>query len=276
MTKTRKRRPNHPLPDVLGEVDRWADRLEAGLQSLRRPGPILPADVSRRLQETMLARENVLEDVRYFKIVPNDYVVELNEDNYQRRYKPVEKLIYQQWRDKLLEVLNTTNSRQGRREYRFGGRVNIRIQPVTDLGEDEVRIHSQINPDVDASMPGAVTACLELIPGGRRWPLQEEITIIGRDEPCDVCLDIPLVQQMRLVSGQHAHIRQKDDRFYLYDGSPEGKVSVNGTFVNGRRVSPAGQELHEGDVVILAALDPSQPRLDTPGVVAFMFRTNCA
>lgn len=271
MSKTPKRR----LPDVLSELDRWADRLEAGLERLHRPGPLLPADVSRRLQAAMLAPENILEDARYFKIVPNDYVVELNELNYARHYKPVEKTIYAQWRDKLLEALNTANSRQGRREFRFGGRVQIRIQPAADLGEDEVRLHCQINPEAGASPSGVVTACLELLPQGRRWPLQEELVVLGRDEVSDIYLDLPAVQQKRLISGQHAHIRPREGRFRLYDGSPEGKASVNGTFVNGRRVPPGGHDLHEGDVIILASLDPGQPRIDTPGVVALVFRESC-
>lgn len=271
MSKTPKRR----LPDVLGELDKLTKRLESGLEKLRRPGPILPADVGRRLQAAMLAPENILEDARYFKVVPNDYVVELNELNYARHYKPVEKTIYAQWRDKLLEALNTANSRQGRRDYRFGGRVQLRIQPTADLGEDEVRIYCQVNPDAGAAPPSRVTACLELLPQGRRWPLSGELTVLGRDEASDLYLDLPAVQQKRLVSGQHAHIRQREDRFRLYDGSPEGKASVNGTFVNGRPVPPGGHDLQDGDVIILASLDPHLPRIDTPGVAAFIFREEC-
>jgi hypothetical protein len=271
MSKTPKRR----LPDVLGELDKWTGRLEAGLEKLGRPGPVLPADVSRRLQAAMLAPENIIEDARYAKVVPNDFVVELNELNYARHYKPVEKTIYAQWRDKLLDGLNTANSRQGRRDYRFGGRVQFRIQPSADLGEDEVRIHCQVNPEAGAAPPRTVPACLELVPQGRRWPLPGELTVLGRDETSDLYLDLPAVQQKRLISGQHAYIRHQEGRFRLYDGSPEGKASVNGTFVNGRRVPPGGHELQEGDVIILASLDSHQPRIDTPGVAAFVFREDC-
>ncbi|GIK40851.1 MAG: hypothetical protein BroJett011_46840 [Chloroflexota bacterium] len=218
----------------------------------------------------MLARQNVLEDARYSKVVPNDYLVELNTANYQRCYQPVEKLVCQQWQERLLEALNTTNSRQGRKEYRFGGRVRIRIQPVANLNENEVRIHCHINPEIGAA--AAVPAYLELLSGKQQWPLREEITVIGRDGMCDIFLDLPLVQKNRLVSGQHAYIRQEKSCFCLYDGTPEGKASVNGTFVNGQRVSPAGHLLQAGDVIILASLDPHQPRVDTPGVVAFRFR----
>jgi hypothetical protein len=275
MTKTRKRRPDNLLPDVLGELDKLAGRIDASLQNLRRPTPILPADVGKRLQAALLARENVLEDARYLKIVPNDYLVELNEDNYHQRYQPVEKLLCDQWREKLLEVLNTTNSRQGRKEYRFGGPVRLRIQPAADLGEDEVRIRCQVNAGTRGGAAGSVPACLELLSQERQWPLQEEVTIIGRDAACDIFLDLPPVQQARLISGQHAYIRHQSQRFFIYDGSPQGKGSINGTFVNGGRITAEGRELQAGDVIILAALDPAQPRLDTPGVVAFRFRTDC-
>jgi hypothetical protein len=266
MTKTRKRRPNNLLTNVLGELGKLAER---------RPVPILPADVVKHLLKAMLAHENVLEDARYLKVVPNDYRVELNEVNYNRHYQPVEKLVCEQWQERLLEALNIANSRQGRKEYRFGGRVHIRLQPTTTLDVDEVRIHCQINAEVDVSAGGAISACLELLPDGRQWSLRKEMTVIGRDESCEVYLDLPLIQQTRLVSGQHAYIRQEGDGFYLYDGSPEGKASVNGTFANGQRLSPLGHLLQEGDVIILAALDPQQPRIDTPGVAAFRFRAGC-
>ena len=266
MTKTRKRRPNNLLTNVLGELGKLAER---------QPVPILPADVGKHLLKAMWAQKNILEDARYLKVVPNDYLVELNEVNYHHHYQPVETLVCEQWQERLLEALYTANSRQGRKEYRFGGRVCIRLQPTTALDVDEVRIHCQINSEVGVSAREAIAACLELLPDEQHWPLREEITVIGRDGTCEVYLDLPLIQQTRLISGQHAYIRQEGNGFYLYDGSPEGKASVNGTFVNDQRLSPAGRLLQEGDIIILAALDPHQPRVDTPGVAAFRFRAAC-
>lgn len=282
MKKTHKRAPARRLSSALRGLARWPGHIDARLQSrIRRPllprraTPILPADVGKYLQEAMLAQENMLEDAQYLKVVPNDYVVELNEVNYQQRYQPVEKMVCEQWREKLLAGLNTQNSRLGRKEYRFGGPVRVSIRPLPDLGEDEVRIQCQINPEAGLSTPGIVLACLELLPDGRQWSLRAGITLIGRNEPCDVCLDMPLVQQKRLVSGQHAYIRSEGHHCHLYDGSPDGKASVNGTFVNGQCVSAAGWDLRDGDIIILAALDSSQPRPDTPGVVAFRFHADC-
>jgi hypothetical protein len=266
MIKTRKRRPNNLWANVLGELGKLAER---------RPAPILPADVGKQLLKVMFARENVLEDARYLKVAANDFLIELNEANYNHHYRPVEKLVCEQWQKRLLEALNTTNSRQGRKEYHFGGRVRVRLRPRANLGEAEVRIHCRINPEVGASAAGAGSACLELLSGGWQWPLREDIIVIGRDDTCDIFLDTPLVQQTRLISRQHAYIHHENSRFLLYDGSPDGMASVNGTFVNGQYVSPAGQVLQDGDVIILAALDSNQPCLNTPGVAAFRFRANC-
>ncbi|HXV41643.1 MAG TPA: FhaA domain-containing protein [Anaerolineae bacterium] len=282
MKKTHKRLPARRFPSALRDLARLPGRIDAHLQSrLRRPllphqvAPILPADVSRYLQAAMLAPQNTLEDAQYLKVVPNDYLVELNPANYQRHYQPVEKIICEQWQQKLLDTLNIQNGRQGRKEYRFGGPVRVNIRAAPELNESEVRVQCQVNPEIGLPAQPVALACLELLSAGRQWPLQEGITTIGRYEPSDICLDLPVIQQKRLVSGQHAYIRAEGKRFRLYDGSPEGKASVNGTFVNGQRVSPAGWDLHDGDMIILAALNPSQPRPDTPGVAAFLFHANC-
>jgi hypothetical protein len=276
MTKTRKRNPfRWLLPDALRDLGRLPGRLDANLLSWRRNAPVLPADVGKYLQEAMFAPGNILEDARYSKVVPNDYVVEVNEQNYQRHYRPIESVVVRQWQDRLVDVLSTQNSRQGRKEYRLEGAVRIQLRPVTDLPETEVRVYCRINPEIGAP-PDTVQACLELLHEGKQWVLRPDVTVIGRYQPCDICLDLPVIQQKRLVSGQHAHIRHHNGRFRLFDGTPEGKPSTNGTFVNGRPVHPAGQELHDGDVIVLAALDPVYPDPSTPGVAALHFRANCS
>ena len=242
----------------------------------RRGKPIQPADVKRQLEKAMLVDENVLEDVNYGLVVPNDYVVELNQDHYERHFRPIERQVTDQWRDRLLDVLNTTNSRYGRKKYHFGGRVRVAIHPVMDLAPSEVRVRCQIDADVAAPQPAALIACLEQLPAGRRWMVHEGVTTIGRDPQCDIYLDDPVIQQRRLISGQHAHIRCDSGRCRLLDGVPSGKPSVNGTYVNSRRVDLAGVELNDGDIIILAALDPAWPRPDTPGAAGFIFRVDCS
>ena len=114
-------------------------------------------------------------------------------------------------------------------------------------------------------------AVLEWLDGQRRWPLYPGHNVIGRDQACDVFLDLPAIQEKPLVSGRHATIHAEGGQCLLYDGSPAGKPSANGTYLNSRRVSTQGAVLQDGDVIILAALDPQAPRADTPGVAAFRF-----
>lgn len=240
---------------------------------------VRPADVSDGLNAVMLARENILEDAYYRKIVPNRYIVEVSEVNYNRNYRSIAGQLTGQWRSRLLEELTTANSRLGRREYSFGGPVQLNLQPAADLKENQVRIRWLVGA---AESEGGISgACLELIQTGRagearRWTVSAGTTSIGRYDICDIYLDQPEVQERRLISGQHATLRgEPDGRFRLYDGSPTGKPSRNGTFVNGQRIPPEGQLLQDGDLVLLASPDPLQPRPGTPGTATFMFYTNC-
>lgn len=253
--------------DSLWQVKLLQPRLPWGKQYIR------PADVSDGLCAAMLTREHLLEDANYNKIVPNRFIVELNQDNYARFYKPLEKRLLQQWREKLLVHLVTTNSRQGRAEYRFGGRVQIEIHPATDLRTSQARILSQVLPDPSQPIgpDKRPIAFLELYPSGQRWSIQNDTTSIGRDKRCDVHLGMAAVQEKRLVSGEHAYIEAKGEQYILHDGSQAGKPSLNGTYVNYKAVTPAGQTLKEGDLIILAALTPGNPDIKTEGVVAFRF-----
>lgn len=232
-----------------------------------------PAEVSEALTGVMLARENILEDVNYNKIVPNRYLVELGQDNYARNFQPIQQRVLKQWRDKLLEHLMTTNSRLGRREFRFGGPVTIEIRPVPDLSDPQARILSCIQPESTAVQPPPVVrpACLELLNCGERWFLAPGITTMGRDTTCEIHLTQDDVQAKRLVSGQHAYIVNDENGWRLLDGSPSGKPSTNGTYVNGMSIPAEGALLQDGDLITLAALDPDHPLPDTPGVAAFRF-----
>lgn len=268
---------------VLQDLGDLPGRVDAGLQeqirqplALRRADPIRPADVNRQLQEVMMARENLLEDANYGKIVPNDFIVELSQENYERQYRPIEADVCRQWQEKLLDALNTANSRQGRKEYRFSGPVRVRIQPVTNLPEDEVKIYCRVRTTADRLGPSTRQACLELMPDGRQWPLRSGTITLGRDPICDIFVNRPDVQEKRLVSSQHAFIVCERDTCRIFDGSPDGRPSVNGTFVNGRPAAAgSGTVLRDGDVVVLAALDPNNPRPDRQGVAGFVFRQNC-
>ena len=106
------------------EGDAWHERL-VGSRLPWKTASIRPADIAEELCRLLQERENLLEDVNYQKITPNNFVVEIKHDNYTRNYRPLETRILQQWKDRLLDHLNTVNSRQGRTEYRFAGPVKV-------------------------------------------------------------------------------------------------------------------------------------------------------
>lgn len=233
------------------------------------PADIRPSQVTEDLKKAMMAPENYIEDVDYEKIVPNVYVVELNKNLYERKYQRIENRLCKQWQKKLTEHLFTKNNR-GRTEYYCVGPIEVRIKPVTDLAESQVYIQCNIVEGENSSQ--SPSACLELRPSGKQWHLDEGLMTIGRDGDCDIYLDSPLVQEALLVSSKHAYIQSQAQTFRLFDGSPKGRLSSNGTFVNGQQIYQKGHQLQDGDIIILAALDQNNPRPDTPGVVELVFR----
>ncbi|MBE0695572.1 MAG: FHA domain-containing protein [Anaerolineaceae bacterium] len=242
--------------------------------------PIRAADIGDNLRDVMLDRNYMVEDVNYHKVVPNRFVIEVSQNNFTQQYQPIQEQIIQQWTNQLLEDLLTANSRRGRKEFRFGGRLQLEIHPTNDLKNYEARILCKIDEGVvhgnrSKEKPGrkdpVTTAYLELVPTGQRWALYPGINTIGRSEVCQVFIDQPYVHEKRLISGQHAYIVMEREWCTLYDGSPDGRPSANGTFVNLRRVQPGGCRLNHGDSILLASIDPIHPRSDTPGVTSFNF-----
>ncbi len=231
--------------------------------------PVRPAEVSEALSRAMLSRQAMLEDAEYNKIVPNRFIVEIDPENHARRYALIEPRLMAQWREKLLEALTTANSRQGRREFRFGGRVSLELRTADDLDPGRARVLARIEPDAvdETSLPYS----LESLPPAFRWPLRKGIVTIGRDPVCEVHLADVVVQEKRLVSGQHAYLQCDEGQVWLFDGAPTGGASTNGTFVNGLRVPAQGSRLRDGDVIILATLDPEHPNPDVPGTATLRF-----
>lgn len=231
--------------------------------------PVRPAEVAEALARALLSRKAMLEDAEYNKIVPNVFIVEIDPENHARRYALIEPRLMAQWREKLLETLTTANSRQGRREFRFGGRVSLELRRADDLEPGRARILARIEPD--AVEKTSLPCRLETVPPGERWPLRKGTVTIGREPACEVHLADPLVQEKRLVSGQHAYLQCDEGQVWLFDGTPAGGSSTNGTFVNGHRVPAHGRQLRDDDLIVLAALDPDAPSPDVPGAAALRF-----
>lgn len=259
------------------EPGKWrARRIERRLANVLpwRMGPLRPVEIIGRLEYTLLDRTAMVEDANYYKYTPNHFIVEINDDNFRQNYQPILGRVAQQWQEQLAQHLATANSRQGRLTYRLGGPLRVEIQPSEQLKPHEARILYRLAADLGG--PRRLPACLERIEDRHCWPLHEGVLSLGRDSSNDIALDTPAVQSARLVSSYHAHLVCEPGSIRLFDGDPGGAPSVNGTYVNHRRVPSAGHVLQDGDIIILAALQPGRPRPDTPGVAVLRFVNNCS
>ena len=71
---------------------------------------------------------------------------------------------------------------------------------------------------------------------GEHFLLEQESTTVGRSPDCDIFLDDVT------VSRRHALVKRSNDQFLIED-----QGSLNGTFLNRRRIEPGG--LEDGDEV---------------------------
>lgn len=82
--------------------------------------------------------------------------------------------------------------------------------------------------------------------GHREILLQEDMYSMGRSKHCNILL------QSQFVSRHHATLikRELEDNYYyrIIDGDSEGKTSVNGLLINGKKVR--FHDLKNGDKVI--------------------------
>jgi hypothetical protein len=112
----------------------------------------------------------VIEDAQFNKLVPNQFVVELPPDEYQRSCAPIE----QQLGHPMAGAASQPASRpptagRGGASIRFGGQVAVSVRPAADLAAGQARIRSRLAPDVAPAErpPGPLPA----LPGSiARWP----------------------------------------------------------------------------------------------------------
>jgi pSer/pThr/pTyr-binding forkhead associated (FHA) protein len=71
------------------------------------------------------------------------------------------------------------------------------------------------------------------------FPLDRVVSVVGRDETCDIVVDEPL------VSRAHARIERRGERFFVLDIGSTNLTRVNGDVVSER-------ELRHGDEVQFA------------------------
>jgi len=226
----------------VGVLQRFERRLEGmveGAFARAFKSELQPVEVASAIQREMDDRAAIVAQGR--TLVPNDFVVEVAESDFERLDVYAESLGVE-----LATLARDYAKEQG---YSFVGPVRMRFEGVPDLTTGTFRIRSGVirghtaeegevrQPVSDLPRaPGAQfygrprLVVAGSSPGtgvetGSTYELQTPVTLLGRGTDCDLRLVDPG------VSRHHAELRVEDDQVVLVDLG-----STNGTLVNGQPV----------------------------------------
>ena len=224
----------------MGVLQRFERRLEGmveGAFARAFKSELQPVEVASAIQREMDDRAAIVAQGR--TLVPNDFVVEVAESDFERLDVYAESLGVE-----LATLARDYAKEQG---YSFVGPVRMRFEGIPDLTTGTFRIRSGVirGHTVEA---GEVRQPVSDLPrgGGGQFPgrprlvvagsqpgtgletgstyeLQTPVTLLGRGTDCDLRMVDPG------VSRHHAELRVEDGQVVLVDLG-----STNGTFVNGQ------------------------------------------
>ena len=227
----------------MGVLQRFEQRLEGmveGAFARAFKSDLQPVEIASAVQREMDDRAAIVAQGR--TLVPNDFVVELSEADYDR---------LQVYADSLgVELANLAREYAKEQGYSFVGPVRMRFEGINELSMGMFRIRSGVirgttveggeirQPSSDlpkpqpqsraAGRPRLLVSGPEPGPDGARqrtYELTTPVTMLGRGTDCDLRLVDPG------VSRHHAELRVEDGEVVLVDLG-----STNGTFVNGQPV----------------------------------------
>jgi len=225
----------------VGVLQRFEDRLGGmveGAFARAFKSELQPVEVASAIQREMDDRAAIVAQGR--TLVPNDFVVEVAEDDFAR---------LDVYADNLgIELATLAREYAKEQGYSFVGPVRMRFEGVRDLTTGTFRILSGVirgttvedgeirRPASDVPQPsGAFHGNPRLLVSGpeagpdagtqRTYEISTPLIILGRGTDCDLRLVDPG------VSRHHAEIRVEDGEVVLVDLG-----STNGTFVNGQPV----------------------------------------
>ena len=225
----------------MGVLQRFEHRLEGmveGAFARAFKSELQPVEVASAIQREMDDRAAIVAQGR--TLVPNDFVVEVAEDDYAR---------LDMYADSLgIELATLAREYAKEQGYSFVGPVRMRFEGVRDLTTGTFRILSGVirgttvedgeirRPATDLPQPaGGFRGNPRLLVSGpdggpdgghqRTYEITTPLGILGRGTDSDLLLVDPG------VSRHHAEIRVEDGEVVLVDLG-----STNGTFVNGQPV----------------------------------------
>ena len=225
----------------MGVLQRFEHRLEGmveGAFARAFKSELQPVEVASAIQREMDDRAAIVAQGR--TLVPNDFVVEVAEDDYAR---------LDMYADSLgIELATLAREYAKEQGYSFVGPVRMRFEGVRDLTTGTFRILSGVirgttvedgeirRPASDLPQPAGgfrgnprlLVSGPEAGPDGgtqRTYDISTPLVILGRGTDCDLRLVDPG------VSRHHAEIRVEDGEVVLVDLD-----STNGTFVEGEPI----------------------------------------
>jgi hypothetical protein len=206
---------------ALKGFERRLERMVEGTFARIFRSGLRPVELGRRLVREMDSNRSV--DVRGRTVVPNQYLIEVGEDDHER---------FAEVHDSLERELAEAAREHARDEgYSFMGPVSVHLE----LSERQHTGSFQITGRMREGTGGVGAGSL-LLPTGERLPLGEAVVTFGRKPESTVQLADPN------VSRNHAEVRPHGNGWVLVDLG-----STNGTRVNGVRVS--SHDLAEGDEI---------------------------
>ncbi|HWB65525.1 MAG TPA: DUF3662 and FHA domain-containing protein [Mycobacteriales bacterium] len=243
---------------VLQAFERRLGGLVEGTFAKVFKGDVHPVEIAGALQRESDDRKSVVGHGRV--LVPNEYVVELGDRDFERMAEWAEPL-----GDELAAMVREHAAEAG---YSFVGPVTVRLEHVAEIGTGTFRVRSAVAASDDVASHGAAPLSpAEAGPHGRGFTsrprvvtkaggaetayfLSHPVTVIGRAAECDIRLDDPG------VSRRHAELRYADGRVELVDLRSTNGVRVNGS-PTGRAVLQDGDRIEAGSTTLTFRQDES-------------------
>jgi hypothetical protein len=196
---------------ILDNFEKGLERVVNGAFAKTFKSGLQPLEVTAALRRELDTKAAVVSRDRI--LVPNDFVVRLAPGDYRRMHDLGPALI-----DEFTQLVQRHAAAQ---HYAFAGGISIRLEQDDSLSEGLVRIDS-----VNVKGEVAWTPVLDI--DGKRYPITQARTIIGRGSDADITVDDTG------TSRKHVEI--------LWDGK-RGQVndlgSTNGSKLNGVPVTKA-------------------------------------
>jgi len=222
---------------LLDNFEQRLDQLVNGPFQRAFKDVVEPVEIASRIQREMDKRSAIISRGRI--VVPNTFTVELSTHDAERLHDLIEGI--------RLELISVVRDHATEQRYTFLGNVDVEIteDSALDTGVFRVLSATKADPSPPEQASAPLSSATEFtghphpVIGGKRFPLTQSRTRIGRGANVDVSLADPA------VSRTHAEIILGIPPLLRDLGA------ANGTFLDGRKI--AESPLHDGAEIKLGS-----------------------